>query len=108
MNWKDTVMSPTKLKQIALDSFGSRDGIRPLMPRKGEDIQEAMQDAVNHQAAITWSIAEKAGIQKVVDWVNKHGITHGVVGSKFILSPHTGFNSTGWQAKLKEWHIETD
>ena len=60
---------------------------------------------------IDWDIAEityKAGKKEVVDWVNKHGITHGVVGSKFILSPHTGFNSTGWQAKLKEWHIEPD
>ena len=50
---------------------------------------------------------KREGIKEVVDWVNKHGITHGVVGSKFILSPHTGFNSTGWRAKLKEWHIET-
>jgi len=59
---------------------------------------------ISEQAEISY----KAGKKEVVDWVNKHGITHGVVGSKFILSPHTSFNSTGWQAKLKEWHIETD
>ena len=31
------------VKQIALDVFGTKDGIRPQFPRTGEKIQEAME-----------------------------------------------------------------
>jgi hypothetical protein len=34
-----------KLKAIALRVFGTTDGIRPLFPRSGEVIQEAMKQA---------------------------------------------------------------
>jgi len=44
------------------------------------------------QAEITWDIAERAGMKKVVDWIDEHG------GSL------DGFR-TEWQAQLKDWHI---
>ena len=63
------------------------------------DIQEAMSDTSNHQAAITWEVAEKVGIQKVVDWLKEYALHGGNVPLKDVLEDM--WAHTPWQAFLK-------
>ena len=68
-------MKAKVIKQIALDVFGSVDGIRPLLPYKGGKIQEAMEESFKagqeqeHKAMIGVAVDEgnkayKAGVEE--------------------------------------------
>jgi len=77
------------IKQIALEVFGSNDGIRPRFPHTGEKIQEAME------------LSFKAGIKEVVEWIESHEES-----TCMDCSCAYDFKIWDWQAKLKEWGIE--
>lgn len=76
---KDTVMSEEETE--AMCRFG--------------DFRLALQA----QAEITWPIAEKAGIQKVVEWLEQHGDLH-------FNFPFANIRREPWQAFLKECGID--
>ena len=87
MNWEDTVMHIE-------DLCGNR------LPRTYSE----MKMNLDKQAEITWSIAEKAGIQKVVDWIEANKIVRTPFGDInnhapeiMVIAPHSD-----WQAFLKE------
>ncbi len=95
--------SPTEakdiLKQIALEIFGTNDGIRPRFPHTGEKIQEAME------------ISFKAGIKEMLKWVKSHSLTHKQIDTKTLQSADRFADvyeiyPEGLQLKLKEWGIE--
>ena len=46
---KPDILSDEELRRMALDCFGSRDGIRFIFPSRGEKIQEAMEDVAQAQ-----------------------------------------------------------
>ena len=73
------------LKQIAIEIFGTTDGIKLQLPHRGEKIQEAMEASF------------KAGIKEVVEWINAR--------NKLGYLSHCGFE-LAWKSKLKEWDIE--
>jgi hypothetical protein len=109
--WEETVLSPERLKQIALDSFGTRDGIRPLMPKKGEDIQEAMEDVANHQSQATWhsrdnevAEARKEGREQVMADIASLSLES---GDKNLRGYAVGLLEQlhSKYAKLKEWGL---
>ena len=55
------------VKQIALDVFGTKDGIRPQFPRTGEKIQEAME------------LSFKAGADAAMELLKKEPDSHYIV-----------------------------
>ena len=79
-----------KLKQIAIGIFGSVDGTRPKMPKRGESIQEAMEASL------------EAGIKKVVEWVEGE-LTSMVLGGEKVLE--LKMMDDEWQAQLKGWGV---
>lgn len=86
METKDTV------KQIALEVFGTNDGIRPKFPKGGELIQAAMEESF------------KAGIKEVIEWVNQEEhLLYVPEGDKEPIDHGILLRPSKWQAKLKEW-----
>ena len=83
------------VKQIALDVFGTNDGIRPRFPHReeGGKIQEAME--------ISFKAGEQSMLKEVVEWI-KQNHWHSADGHL----EGDGINDKQWQAKLKEWGTE--
>ena len=83
MNWKDTVIKEKQLNKVTSPYITSdRFGLRTKM--------------LEAQAEITGPIAEKAGIQKVVDWIQREE------SNCMDCSTPYKFTLWDWQAFLKE------
>ena len=96
MKAKVTVISPEQLEAIIQERF-------PIFELNEEDEEErkaTIEAIAKAQAEITWPIAEKAGMKKVVEWVREHGrTTYERAYGEITL------DSKNWQAFCKE--IET-
>ncbi len=79
--WEKTVA------EIALKTFGSRDGIRPLFPSSGEKIQEAMEAAfkagykqgvedTNRCGQDDYQAGEQAERERILNWLKGFAKEH--------------------------------
>jgi len=99
MDYKETVMSEEKISK-ALQPYWHDSEICPhckAVRRGGYLLSPEERDGVvaEAQAKITWPIAEKAGIKKVVDWFENHGYLH-------LLEQYVSNVRVELQAFLKE------
>ena len=91
-----------KLKEIALEVFGSNDGVKPRFPKTGQKIQEAMEISfkAGQEDVCTVAVSRfiEQGRQEVVEWIE--GKNHHDKEQSYYQ-----FNGLEWQAKLKSWGI---
>ena len=114
MEAKDTV-----IKKIALDTFGTNDGIRPKFPKDGGLIQTAMEISFKAGQESTGDYpdqidqARKAGRKEVVEFTSP---LMGKISAIIVdirgdwTDPRQNCRDahqliTEWQAKLKEWEL---
>ena len=91
MEAKDTVMRDQEIRDVMANA--REDG-----QEYGDDGEPLPERRVaKDQAEITWSIAEKAGIRKVVEWVNSKGN---------IVNNCRCVWEEDWQIQVKEWKVE--
>ena len=82
MNWEATVMNDGTKRQFRL-----------LLAKVSRSFSKwDIEGMLQAQAKLTGEVAEKAGMIKVVEWVNKTGIID-------------DFRMEDWQAQLKQWGL---
>jgi len=97
MGYKETVMSEEQLRQFAIGyiDFEEVEGEIDWAKSKHQagTVTNEMREVAEAQAKITWPIAEKAGIKKVVDWIEQN--LKQFQGIQYL-------DEDKWQAFLKE------
>ncbi len=102
-HWKDTVMKPDQLAEIAFAETKEPDYFSCPTPLQQARVRQAI---ANKQAEISF----KAGIKEVGDFINN--LIIGIEGCKFEgrLDGDKGcivldINENQWHIKLKEWGV---
>ncbi len=93
MEAKDTVMEDTWMDMVVPSVlFGGRRG--------KVDVLEKIQA----QAEVTWDIAEKEGMKKVVEWMNENCLGCST-NTPCNTDKYLGLDEESWQVQLKEWGL---
>jgi len=96
MNWKDTVRN---------NEEETRKSVRFMLGAANAQsaFEEYIKSRINAQAEITGPIAEKAGIQKVLDWMKTNSeIEKCDPDTEAYFNTYRWISEEGWQAFLKE------